>query len=83
MPKPSKKSPNFEQSLNELEAIVDKMEQGDLTLEESLAQFEKGVKLSRQCQATLREAEQKVQILLEKNGLQPLQPFDIEDDEEE
>ena len=48
----------------ELEQIVEQLEAGDLTLEKSLAQFEKGVKLSRECQTALTEAEQKVQILM-------------------
>ena len=50
--------------MGELEQIVEQLEGGELTLEKSLAQFEKGVKLSRECQKSLTEAEQKVQILL-------------------
>ncbi len=60
----TKKSPNLEKSMSELEQIVEQLEGGELTLEKSLAQFEKGVKLSRECQKALTEAEQKVQILL-------------------
>lgn len=60
----AKKSPNLEKSMGELEQIVEQLEGGELTLEKSLAQFEKGVKLSRECQKALTEAEQKVQILL-------------------
>ncbi len=58
----------FEKSLQELEKIVEKMEQGDLSLEESLKYFEKGVQLTRSCQQALKKAEQKVTMLLEKNG---------------
>ncbi len=74
-----KKSINlFEESLDELEKLVAQMEQGDLTLEESLKSFERGVKLTSTCQKALQEAEQKVQILLEKNGKQSLEPFNDE-----
>lgn len=73
---PKKKSPNlFEESLAELEQLVNRLEQGDLSLEESLKSFERGVNLTRTCQQALQEAEQKVQILLEKNGNQSLEPF--------
>jgi exodeoxyribonuclease VII small subunit len=59
---------DFEGSLSELEAIVEKLEHGDLTLDESLKQFERGVQLARSCQGALKQAEQKVEILLRKNG---------------
>jgi exodeoxyribonuclease VII small subunit len=59
---------DFERSLAELEAIVDKLEHGELSLDESLKQFERGVQLTRACQSALKEAEQKVEILLRKNG---------------
>lgn len=55
---------DFEQSLKELEDIVRKMEQGDLSLESSLAAFEEGVKLTRTCQTALQKAEQKVALLV-------------------
>lgn len=60
--------PDFEQSLAELEAIVDKLEAGDLSLDESLKQFERGVQLTRVCQTALKQAEQKVEILMRKSG---------------
>ena len=63
-----KKAASFEQSLSDLETLVNKMEHGDLSLDESLSAFETGVKLTRECQKMLDEAEQKVQILTEKNG---------------
>lgn len=73
---PRKKSATlFEDALAELEQLVERMEQGDITLEESLKSFERGVTLTRTCQKALQEAEQKVQILLEKNGQQTLEPF--------
>ena len=59
---------DFEQSLDELEDLVERMEQGDSSLEDSLKDFERGIELTRNCQASLAEAEQKVQILLQKNG---------------
>lgn len=64
----SKKPLNFEQALGELEALVAAMESGELTLEESLQAFEAGVRLTRECQQTLQQAEQKVQLLLAEDG---------------
>lgn len=61
---------DFEQSLTELETIVEQLEQGDLSLDESLRQFERGVQLTRVCQGALKQAEQKVEILLRKTGQQ-------------
>lgn len=66
---------NFEQALIELDSIVELMEAGGLSLDESLKQFEKGIKLTRQCQAALQEAEQKVKILLQKNATETLEPY--------
>ncbi len=74
-----KSEPSFEQSLAELEAIVERMEQGELSLEESLAQFERGIALTRQCQQALEQAEQKVAILLENNGKLETRSFDDSD----
>lgn len=59
---------DFESSLTELEAIVEQLEQGDLSLDDSLKQFERGVQLTRVCQGALKQAEQKVEILLRKTG---------------
>ena len=67
---------DFERALRELEAIVEKMETGNLSLEESLEYFERGIGLTRLCQKALREAEQKVRILMEKEGGQALEPFE-------
>ena len=60
---PKKEPASFEKSIVDLEKIVEQLESGKLTLEESLAQFEAGVALSRTCQKTLQEAEQKIKIL--------------------
>ncbi|MDP3007860.1 MAG: exodeoxyribonuclease VII small subunit [Methylococcales bacterium] len=65
----------FEDSLAELEQLVSQLEQGDISLEESLKSFERGVSLTRTCQKALQEAEQKVHILLEKNGNLSLESF--------
>ncbi len=70
-----KKTTDFEQSLQELESLVNRMEQGDLSLEESLQAFEKGIGLTRECQSILTEAEQKVQILIESGGELKTEPF--------
>ena len=59
---------DFEQALQDLEELVTAMEEGELTLEESLKAFEKGVKLTRECQSALKKAEQKVQVLMNDNG---------------
>lgn len=59
-----KRPPDLEKSLVELEDIVQQLEEGDLPLEKALKQFEKGVKLSRDCQTALRAAEQRVQVLM-------------------
>lgn len=69
---------NFEQSLTELQAIVERMESGQLSLEESLVNFEKGISLTRECQTALTEAEQKVKMLIEKNGGVEEIPFEVE-----
>ena len=65
----------FEESLNELDTIVQSLEQGDLSLEESMALFERGLNLSQLSQVKLKAAEQKVKILLDKNGNSELSDF--------
>jgi exodeoxyribonuclease VII small subunit len=74
---------DFEKALGELEALVEKMEQGDITLEESLRQFERGIALTRACQKALADAEQKVQILMQNSGAAELRPFDAADRQED
>ncbi|MDQ2076342.1 exodeoxyribonuclease VII small subunit [Marinimicrobium sp. ABcell2] len=77
---PAKKpSADFEESLNALETLVNKMEQGDMSLEESLKAFETGIQLTRDCQARLTAAEQQVQKLVEQQGELSLQPLDSRD----
>ena len=66
MAKKTRKSTNFEAAITELESLVEEMEQGDISLEESLKKFERGIELTRTCQQALQEAEQKVQMLIEK-----------------
>jgi exodeoxyribonuclease VII small subunit len=71
----------FEEALQELETIVQRLEDGNLSLDESLALFEEGIKLSRLCSQRLDEAEKKVEILLKnENGSLSRQPFEPEED---
>lgn len=72
------KKQSFEESLAELEAIVERMESGELSLEASLEAFENGMKLSRDAQAALSAAELKVQKLTEQQGALHLEEFDPE-----
>lgn len=67
---------DFEQSLGSLQALVERLESADLSLEESLSAFEQGVALTRECQQALAQAEQKVQQLIESNGELKTEPFD-------
>lgn len=62
---------HFEKTLGELESIVQQLEKGDLSLEESLKQFEKGINLARQCQDTLTQAEQKITLLSDNQSQRP------------
>lgn len=68
--------PSFEDSLNELEALVERMESGDMSLEESLGAFERGISLTRSCQQALQAAEQKVEILTARSAQADTEPFD-------
>jgi exodeoxyribonuclease VII small subunit len=75
------KPKNFESSLEELERIVRELEQGELTLEKSLELFEHGVKLSRECQERLNQAERRIEILMRDNqGRAAVRPFDPENE---
>lgn len=71
----SKKKPELEQALEDLEAIVEQLERGEMSLDDSLKAFEQGVKLTRQCQSILATAEQKVQQLIEQDGALQAIPF--------
>ncbi|MFC3115671.1 exodeoxyribonuclease VII small subunit [Cellvibrio fontiphilus] len=77
---PKKKSIDFEQSLATLENLVNRMEQGDMTLEESLQAFETGIALTRECQTRLAAAEHQVNKLIEQQGNINLAPFDDADE---
>jgi exodeoxyribonuclease VII small subunit len=71
---------DLEKSLAELEDLVEELESGDLPLETAMKKFEEGIKLTRGCQTALKEAEQKVQILLKSAGGEDLDDFEIDDD---
>jgi exodeoxyribonuclease VII small subunit len=75
----TKKSVNLEKSLADLETLVDELESGDLPLEKAMKKFEEGIKLTRQCQAALKEAEQKVEILVQSAGGENLEDFNVDD----
>ena len=80
MKKTETQSKNFEASLAALEKIVRELERGDLPLEESLKLFEQGVKLSRECQERLSQAERRVEVLLrDTEGRPVLSAFDDEE----
>jgi exodeoxyribonuclease VII small subunit len=70
---------DFEAAMRDLEELVERLEHGDLPLEESLAAFERGVMLTRSCQAALKEAEQKVEILLKKAGESRVEDFNADE----
>ena len=75
MDKLDEKPLDFESSLAELELLVGRLEQGDLALDDALKCFERGVALTRQCQGALKAAQQKVEILLTRNGNAEPEPF--------
>ena len=71
------KSINLEKSLSELETLVEELESGDLPLDKAMKKFEQGIKLTRNCQSALKDAEQKVEVLLKSaGGEESLQEFD-------
>lgn len=78
MPKKTESNISFEQSLSELEAIVQRLESGNLPLEDALNEFERGVTLARQGQRQLQKAEQRVQILLAQDEQSELSQFTSE-----
>lgn len=69
---------DFEHSLDELEQLVAKMEGGDMSLDESLASFERGIGLFRHCQQSLEQAELRVRLLLDPDAPDSAQPFESE-----
>lgn len=75
MTKTSDDLPNLEKSLSEVTQLIDTMEHGELSLEQSLSQFERGIILIKHCQKILDEAEQKVKILIQNNNKEDLIPY--------
>lgn len=71
---------NLEKSLADLEELVEELESGELPLEKAMKKFEEGIKLTRGCQTALKEAEQKVEILLQNAGSEDLDDFLVDDD---
>ena len=79
----TKRAPDFEKSLTELEGLVEKLEAGDLPLEEALKTFERGIGLTRECQNALEAAQARVDVLLKReDGSSDLTPFDTADEDE-
>jgi exodeoxyribonuclease VII small subunit len=76
------KPPEFEQALDELEKLVERLERGDLPLDEALRTFERGVELTRHCQTALKAAQQRVEILLRKGGRTEVEAFVVGEDSE-
>ena len=76
----STKKFNLEKSIADLEELVEELESGDLPLEKAMKKFEEGIKLTRGCQTALKEAEQKVEILLKSAGGEDLEEFEVGDD---
>jgi exodeoxyribonuclease VII small subunit len=68
--------PDLETSLGEINTLITQMEQGELSLEQSLERFERGIHLIKHCQKVLQDAESKVQILIQNNGRDELQPYE-------
>jgi exodeoxyribonuclease VII small subunit len=73
-------APDFEHALSELEGLVERLERGDLPLEDALKTFERGVELTRHCQTSLKAAQQKVEILLKRSGQAGIEPFSVPDE---
>ncbi|HEX6509409.1 MAG TPA: exodeoxyribonuclease VII small subunit [Chloroflexota bacterium] len=74
-------TPDFERALGELESLVERLERGDLPLEEALRTFERGVELTRHCQTSLKAAQQKVEILLKRGGQANIESFGVPEDD--
>ena len=74
------KTINLEKALADLEEIVEELESGDLPLEKAMKKFEEGIKLTRNCQTALKDAEQKVEILLKSAGGEDLEVFEVDDE---
>ena len=83
MAKTKKSAPDFEKALSTLEALVEDLEQGELPLELALKNYEQGIKLARECQLALKQAEQRVKVLMEENNQVLSELGDSEFDENE
>jgi exodeoxyribonuclease VII small subunit len=79
--RPEEAEPDFEQSLQSLEELVERLESGDLPLEQALALFEQGVALTRRCHEQLATARQRVEILLQEGGAARIADFADEDED--
>ena len=77
----SAKKFNLEKALSDLETLVEELESGDLPLEKAMKKFEDGIKLTRGCQSALKDAEQKVEILLKSAGSEELDDFLVDDED--
>lgn len=76
----AKETPLFEEQLAKLEALVESLEEGELSLEQSMLSFEQGISLARECQKALSEAEQKVAILTRDGDQLSAKPFELDED---
>ena len=77
----TKQAIDLEKALTDLESLVEELEAGDLPLEKAMKKFEDGIKLTRSCQTALKDAEQKVDILLKSaGGEEALEEFDVDED---
>lgn len=76
------RSPDFEKSLGELEQLVERLESGELPLDQALKTFERGVALTRSCQQALKAAQARVEILAARDGATTIEPFEPDDDPE-
>jgi exodeoxyribonuclease VII small subunit len=75
-----RKTVNLEKSLEQLESLIDELESGDLPLDTAMKKFEEGIKLTRSCQSALKDAEQRVEILLKSaGGEEALRDFDADE----
>lgn len=71
--------PDFENNMKALESLVERLESGELSLDDAMKTFEQGIKLTRECQTALDEAEQKVQVLLGEGDNERLEPLSDEE----
>ena len=79
----TKQAIDLEKALGDLETLVEELESGDLPLEKAMQKFEDGIKLTRSCQSALKDAEQKVEVLLKSaGGEEALEDFDVREDDD-